>query len=517
MRQAIRTKSRQGQVSQTATFPAPVGGWNTRDPVSAMPPQDAIKLDNWFPTTTDCEIRGGTSAYSTGITGTVETLAKHTASDGTDQLFAVTTTDVYDCSSSGAASAESLAVTNARYQWLNMGDGTSSWLMMFNGVDKPKYYQGTTWTQVDSGTSPALTGITSTSAVAGCQFHGRLFLLEKDTLSFWYLPAGAVGGLAVEFDLSSFCTRGGYIEWVDTWTQDGGDGTDDYIVFMTSEGEAVIYTGTDPSTATKWARLGTFFLGKPLGRRAHIKFDGDLLAMTQGGVFNMSQGLKSGLTDEKVSMTDKIRDTFNRSARDVGTAFGWEVTHYPLRGCLIFNVPLSSASVQYVVNTTSWAWCRFTGWDAECFITYNDELYFGGSTVVTKAWTGVSDLGANIVAEGKTAFTSFGENTQLKRVTMYRPMLQTNGTLSYLTDIEVDFNDTTITGQASYTPTTGAVWGTSVWGTGLWQGGLSTVRQWSSPDVSTGYFFAGKLKIETKTTQVHWSSCDYVYERGGVI
>ena len=30
-------------------IPAPVGGWNARDSLDAMPPTDAIKLVNWIP------------------------------------------------------------------------------------------------------------------------------------------------------------------------------------------------------------------------------------------------------------------------------------------------------------------------------------------------------------------------------------------------------------------------------------------------------------------------------------
>lgn len=518
LRQPIRTKGRQRQVSVVETVPAPIGGWNARDSIATMPPEDAVDLENWFPTTTDCVIRSGQSDYATGITGTVETLAVHTAMDGTEQFFAVTDTDCYDVSSAGAASAQTWTdQDDGKYQWLNMGDGTSNWLIMMNGVDEPKYYNGSAWTEVDAVSTPAITGVTSTSLVSPCQYHGRLYALEKDSLSFWYFPAGAVGGAAVEFDLSNFANRGGYLMWAATWTFDAGDGMDDYIVFMTSEGEALVYTGTDPSTATKWVKIGTYFLGKPLGRRSFIQYGGDLLAITQEGVFNMSEGLKYAKIDERVAITDKIKNAFNTAARSVGTAFGWEATHYPLQNAILFNIPLSNQSEQYVVNTITGAWCKFKAWDAETFCIYNSELYYGGSTVVRKAWTGVSDDGANITAYGKTAFNNFGSASQNKRFPLFRPMLQVNGALSYLTDIEIDFNDTIMTGNASYTPITAGSWDSATWDNGLWQSGLQTIRRWSSPDASVGYYAAGKLKISTNTTQVHWVSNDYVREQGGIV
>lgn len=519
LRQALRTKGRQRQVSTVQSVPAPIGGWNTRDPLANMPAEDAVKLSNWFPTPGDCEIRGGSSVYSTGIVGDVETLAIHTAMDGTEQFFAVTDTDCYDVSSAGAASAQTWTdQDDGKYQWLNMGDGTSNWLIMMNGVDLPKYYDGTDWVEVAAtATSPVITGVTPTTLIAPCQYHGRLYALQKDTLSFWYAAAGAVGGAFTEFDLSSFANRGGYLMWAATWTFDAGDGMDDYIVFMTSEGEAIVYTGTDPGNSVEWARIGTYFLGKPLGRRSFVQYGGELLAITQEGVFNMAEGLKYALINERVAITDKIKDSFNQAARLVGSAFGWEATLYPLKNAILFNIPLTYRSEQYVINTITGAWCRFEGWDTNVMCIYNDELYFGGSTTVTKAWTGVSDLGNDIVAEGYTANNHFGEVSQSKKVEMFRSILQTNGALSYLTDIDVDFQSTTITGVASYTPSASSVWDTAKWDEGTWQGGSDTIRRWTSPDAGVGYYFSGKIKIATKSTEVHWVSNDYVIEQGGIL
>ena len=518
MRQPKRTKGRQRQVSTVESVPAPIGGWNARDPLANMDISEAITLQNWFPTTSDVEIRGGSTAYSTGITGDVETLAIHTAMDGTEQFFAVTDTDCYDVSSSGAGSAQTWTdQDDGKYQWLNMGDGTSNWLLMFNGSDLPKYYNGVAWVEVTGATTPAITGITTTTIVSGCQYHGRLFLLEKDSLSFWYLPAGVVGGAALEFNLASYATRGGYLMWAATWTFDAGDGIDDYIVFMTSEGEAIIYTGTDPSSAALWARIGTYYIGKPLGRRSFVQFGGDLIAIVQDGAFNMSEGLKYARINERVALTDKIKSAFNKAAQSYGTAFGWQAVNHSIKNALIFNIPISAGSQQYVVNTITGAWCNFTGWNTDVVCIYNDELYYGGTAIVQKAWVGRSDLGANIVSEAQQAFTNFEIDSQSKQMRMFRPMLLANGNLGYLSDLEVDFNPSFITGSATYSATSGGIWDTATWDNGSWQGGLQTIRQWQSPSVDVGYYFSGKIKIETNTVEVRWISSDYVFEQGGIV
>ena len=521
-RQPLRTKGERRQVSLTASVPAPVGGWNTRDSLAAMPVEDAVKLDNLFPTTVDVEIRGGQSDYAHTITGTVETLATYTGLDGVEQFFAVTDTDCYDISSSGAGSAETFTQhSDGKYQWLNMGDGSSEWLLMFNdaAADRPKYYNGSAWTSVTTTGSPQLTGIDPLKAVFGCTYHGRLLLLEKDTLNFWYLPAGVVGGLAVKFDLSPFANMGGYLMWAATWTFDAGDGMDDMIVFMTSEGQAIIYTGIDPASASLWSRVGTYFLGKPLGRRSYVQFAGDLLAVTQEGIFPMSEGIRMATINDRVAVSDKIKNTFNASARNYGSNFGWMVQHYPLKNAIIFNIPVNTTTgqVQYVMNTVTGAWCQFKAWPAQCWGIYNDEIYYGASTVVQKAWTGVSDVGNNIVAEGYMAWNNFGSSTQSKNIKLFRTMIQTNGNLDYLTDVDVDFKNRVITGVASYTPAAGGVWDTGKWDTATWTGSLDTILKWTSPDTHTGYYFSGKFKIETKSVDVHWVASDYVYETGGII
>lgn len=521
MRRPLRGKGQtpQSQTVSVQSLPAPVGGWNARDPLAAMDPRDAIYLINLFPTPTDVVLRGGNADYAT-FTGYGETLAVYNRMNGTNAFFVASDTDVYDISSGGAGSAQSLTVTDGKFQYLNFGDGTNNWLIMVNGADSPKYFDGTSWVQVTGATSPLLSGPTLSDLVHVCEYHGRLFFLEKDTLSFWYLAAGAAGGPLTEFDLSSFASKGGYLMWVDTWSFDGGDGPDDYICFMTSEGQAIVYKGVNPSSAATWARVGTFDLvGKPFGRRSHIKFEGDLIALTQNGAFPLSNALGKSAEDPTSAITDKINKAFAEAAINYGSNFGWEMTLYPLKTALIVNIPVSETTgqEQYVMNTITKAWCKFDSWDAQTFAVFNDELYFAGNGVVQKAWNGRDDDGSDIVGEGKCAFNYFGNMSQLKRVNLFRPMLQVNGDITFLTDFDVDFKEGTVSGLATYSTSTEAVWDTALWDSATWTAGLDIVRKWTSPDDNTGYCVAGKLKVNTQALEIHWVANDYVYETGGII
>jgi len=519
VRQAIRTKSPRAQIVDVFSSPAPIGGWNARDALANMPPTDAVKLCNWFPTASDVRIRGGREDYSTGITGLVKTLAVYNEMDGNSSMFAVSDTDVYDVSSSGTATAQLTTVTDGAFQHINFGTGTDNWLIMVNGVDKPLYWEGTTWLPVDSGTSPALTGLTSTEIVHVNEYKGRLIFLENDSLSFWYLPSGDAGGTLLEFDLSSFCNRGGYLMWSATWSFDAGDGPDDAIVFMTSEGEIIVYRGTDPSTASDWVLTGVYFVGKPLGRRSFVKYGGDLIAIVQDGAFPLSSALQSATVNPTFALTDKISPAFGEASKSYGENEGWEGTLYPTEDALIFNIPVieGGESKQYVMNTTTKAWCEFNSWNGSCFAEYNKELYYGYDSGVRKAWTGRSDSGSDIIALGKTAFSYFGNTSQQKRFNFFRPLLRVNGSITYYAGLDIDFTDNAITGTSTFTAPEAALWGTAIWGTALWSNALQVVRQWSSPNNNVGYSASGGIRVETSEHFVRWVSCDYVYERGGVL
>lgn len=517
MRSPVKVKNPRGQVSTVFSISAPTGGWNARDSIANMAANDAVKLINWFPTTTDCELRGGQTDHATGITGTVKTLAVYNQTTGLNKLYAVDDNDVWDASSSGAATAQSATVTNGKFQHINFGDGTNNWLIMVNGDDKPLYYDGSTWTSVDSGTTPALTGLTSTNIIHVNEYKGRIFFIEKNSLSFWYLAAGAAGGALTEFDLSSFCKEGGYLMWMATWSFDSGDGPDDAAVFMTSEGEVIVYRGTNPASASDWVLTGVYKIGKPLGRRSFLKYEGDLIAITQNGIYPLSAALQS--EDKRLALSDKIENAFNLAASSYGSNFGWDATYLPLKSAILFNIPLAEGGdhEQYVMNTITKAWCKFDSWNGECFAQFNNELYFGGSTVVQKAWNGTSDDGSEIIAIGKTAFNYFGQTSQQKRFTLFRPLLQTNGNISFLTGMDVDFSDNDITGLSEYSVISGATWDASNWDEGYWSSSLEIVRNWTSPTNNIGYAVSGNVKVNSDSLEVHWVANDYVYETGGII
>jgi len=517
MRKPVRNRAHaKQQVSNFVSQQAPVGGWNAIDPLSNMKPSEAVVLDNWFPKPGYCEIRGGSASHATGMTGIGKTLAVYNALNGTNKMFCATASGVYNVTAAGAVGASVAARTNGKHQHLQFGDGTNNYLIMVNGVDKPLYYDGTNWIAVDAASSPALTGITTTNLIGVAMFKGRLMFIAKNSLSFWYLAAGAAGGALTEFNLSGVAQMGGYLVAAETWTVDSGNGPDDRMVFITSNGEVIVYQGTNPSAAATWALVGTYQLGEPLGRQCTIKIGSDVVILSKNGAYPLTTILTATGLDFSKAVTYKIQSAFNEAALNYGANFGWKAISYPGQSAVLINIPVAEDGThyQYVLNTITNAWCRFIGWDAEDFGLLNGDLYYCQGTKVIKAWTGVSDQGGNVEAYAKTAFSYFSNRGQLKDFKMFRPVLAVNGTLSFLIDIDVDFEDSEIYGVASYSVTSSGSWDASNWDNAYWATGLQIIKNWNSPATYPGYAAAGKLKIATKALEIQWMSCDYMYESG---
>ena len=100
---------------------------------------------------------------------------------------------------------------------------------------------------------------------------------------------------------------------------------------------------------------------------------------------------------------------------------------------------------------------------------------------------------------------------------MFRPVLSVNGTVNFLTDIDVDFQDNPITGTATYAVIAGATWDVSNWDEAYWASGLEVVKNWTSPNEYQGYCASVKLKIMTNSLTIQWMAVDWVFEIGGIL
>jgi len=190
---------------------------------------------------------------------------------------------------------------------------------------------------------------------------------------------------------------------------------------------------------------------------------------------------------------------------------------YPAQNMVLLNVPIATGQQQqYVMNTITGAWCQFTGWGANCWELWQDDLYFGGSNVVCKAWNTNADNGQAITAEALPAFSYFGQQSQLKRFVMARPLLNANGIPGIVMGLSVDFDTSQPIGVPTYTASPAGIWDTSTWDHTQWGADFNIKRDWQHVS-GVGYAAALHMTVQASGITTRWVSTDYVMEDGGVL
>lgn len=93
--------------AKTASVPAPIGGWNTRDSLANMSPTDAVQMVNFFPTPTDVTMRKGWTQVSLLTTTTnVKTISSITYANIGTFVATLTTATAH-----GLATGDQVSIT----------------------------------------------------------------------------------------------------------------------------------------------------------------------------------------------------------------------------------------------------------------------------------------------------------------------------------------------------------------------------------------------------------------------
>ncbi|MGB0697736.1 MAG: hypothetical protein ACPGOY_18955 [Rhodospirillaceae bacterium] len=496
---------------RSASVPPPVGGWNARDALAEMPASDAVILENWFPGTDSVKLRRGYASHATGLGGAVESLVPYVDTNGNASLFAAAGGAIYDVTNPGSVGAAVVSgMTNNRWQCVQSSNiAATANLIMCNGQDTPRLYDGSTWS------TASITG--PSSPPIWCNVHQRrLWLGEQNSLNAYYLGFDAIAGTATPFYLGGIARMGGYIMAMGTWTRDGGDGADDVAVFLTSEGEAIVYQGTDP--ASNWSLIGVFRVGRPIGRRCMVKMGADLIMITEDGFVAATTLLALDRSQtEAVAISAKINDAVNQAVRLYGGNFGWEPFVYPKGTQMIFNVPKSGTEAdQYVFNTITRAACKFTNLPALCWGLRGDTAFFGdGAGTVWQFDVGDTDNGAAVIGDAVQAFSAFrspGQDKAFKRVeVVFKSVADPEAAVEINTDFEV----TTFTAVTTQQATGAALWDDTQWDVGLW-GDEQVWKGWRSV---RGHGRYGSLRLRSSTTvgRPEWLVTNWMFTTGGTL
>lgn len=462
--------------------PSPTGGWDAISPLSAMEPQYAASMVNWTPRTSWVDLRGGAVNWCKISNAAVNTLMTYrpSASSGAQRFFAVSGAQLWEVTDVSQPALLVTGLSSDKYQYVNFTPNLgSSYILAVNGADSGiRSFNGTAWAV------QSITGAGGAIFANIAIFKRRVWLVPPSSTICYFLGTDAITGAATAQDLGPFLSKGGYIMAIGTWTLDGGNGPDDYIVFYSSEGQAAIYKGTDPTNANAWQLIGVFDFPKPIGRRCMMRLGSDLLLITEQGIIPISQALPfDPSASRSVAITNRVQNAFSLAALEYKSNFGWQLCSFPQQNLILCNIPQTAGGnqVQYVQNAITGAWTQYNGWNGNCFETFEDSLYYGGNDGwVNIAFVGGVDLNEPILCDVKCAFNYLDEPGRLKNAGMLRPFLVADGTVNPTIQIDVDFEDSSPSAEVTTLDPFGGVWDEGIWDESIWSQGTVTITNWLS-------------------------------------
>ncbi len=319
-----------------------------------------------------------------------------------------------------------------------------------------------------AGSALAITGLATTELNFVWSHKRRLWFIENDSLSAWYLPIDSIAGTLEEFPINAVFRLGGRLLFGGTWSVDAGSGLDDLQIFVSTEGEVAVYSGVDP--ATDFALVGTYRIGKPLNKRGWFNTGADFLILTKDSVVPISEALqKDRVALQGAAISAPIETLWASAVARSDADFNYSVSMWPSRTVALIGIP---DAVALVVNTRTGGWADISGWDVQASCVYDDELYFGTeAAAVFKADTGGSDDGEAYTGYYVPKFQemqTLDDKIALHCRLLYRSKAQAEPRLTCFQNYELGEYPTS--GEISNSGS--SVWGVMVWGEFVW--GAST-------------------------------------------
>ena len=426
---AFRRQPIDGQYAQnlkTVTLPAPTRGIIMDENEAYMKPGGAIVSDNWMPTLRGVKLRGGCIRWSVLPETTPVISGFEYISGNIAKMFAGNAGKLYDVTANAAPTLVKSGQGSGNYAASQLANAEADWLIAVNDFgDFPLRYKGTTWVVLDPGLGAPADGASAITyppgtigVVAGrgltyvWKYRNRLFFIQGGSMNAWYLPLNAVGGQLALIPLSGAATKGGKLLFGASWSIDAGDGIDDKCVFVTDQGEVLVFTGSDPSSAANWKQEGRYMISPPMGMNAWVSVGGDLLIATVDGIVPISAAITKDAAQLELAMiTRSIRPMWLEEVL-AKRAWSWTIKKWDEYGGIFVTWPGGIAGKRYcgAINSATGAWARCVGWDATCFLRMRGDMFFGtqGGIIMQADRTGYDD-GVPYVATLVGGWETFGQ------------------------------------------------------------------------------------------------------------
>lgn len=502
----------------------PVRGWITNEPLAASQPGGAMVLENWFPTATSARLRGGSKKYATVSTGPVRRMFTY-KSGSQEKLFASDATKIFDISSitdpNTIPAAAVTGQTSGYYCTAQFGTAGGDFLSICNGTDTPKYFDGAAWA------NHAFTGIASPASLSFVwSFSSRLWYVEKNSMSAWYLPVDSINGALTRFSLAGLFQEGGYLLYGAKWSLDAGDGLDDKCLFISSTGEVAVYEGTDPSSVTTWRKVGVYKITPPLGPNAIMPAGGDLLIATEDGLVPISEAVNKDVAALSISAASRAIEKPWKKEVSRRNSLPWEIVKWPVMNMMVVSLPSPSTGVEpgcFVANLQTGAWTKYTGWDTRCLAVFGGRGYFGSNDgTVSLMETGGNDKGSSYVCTYVALPDHLGSPGSEKLFHAVRSVFTASVPFEAQVSASANYEISLPTPTASIADFLSAnEWDVAKWDVAKWDasGVFQVTSKWSAIGAS-GYVISPQVQVTCGVTPypyVELVASDALYETGGVM
>lgn len=514
----------------SVNLPAPIGGWNTRDPLSMMEPTDAIVMTNINPGTNNVSVRKGYKQFAYGVGEPNFALEYNNGS--LRQLIVASGSSVWSVDTSGATTLIGSGFLSDKWQAVNFRGR----LFMVNGQDVPQTWDGVTlsasgWTGVGLN-PPDLNNV--------IVFKRRLYFASNDSGSFWYAGLDNITGPLTEFPLNNLGMTGGYLKAMGAWSVDPGARMESTVVFCMNNGDTFVYGGYDPagSTPQEWSLIAQFKTGIPVSSRGLVNVNSELILMTNSGFIPLSKYVNSGETVVQIPyISDKIRPTVADVTAKYINNYGWQAVHYPNDNQIIFNIPVDPDAdqfEQYVYNILTGAWAKWENLHARTWVYFNNKMYFCGKSegglwnvspwyVTPWETSGLYEFGVafNDSTEPirgivRQAFNNFGEPGNLKHVRGIRCNLQLDPNFETKICLYADYKVEGTCTQIVDTTNFGTYWDVGVWDVSFWTGGQIILGNWGTLG-TYGHVISVELMTSTDQEPFNWYSTDMIVKKGQIL
>jgi hypothetical protein len=376
----------------------PLKGLNLYDNPFTMSPDYAVELVNFMPPTTTFSVRPG-KEYILTIEGQVKGLSSYIVGSSIDYgKYWYNMTIKY-----GRASLLITKVTDIKNQSSFIGIDLTNNSTLFLGTCENSDYNDDSalfrhtlfFTSGNNKSTMNLyhqqKGIKNFALMIGQDGHqeigniqnitifkNHLFLSSKESLNVYFIdtkyadildPINSAFWRAVEnifsphfgasFSLEGIVQKGGQIIKLTGISKSGADKINSYLVIITTEGEIVLYDGTDPTDTTgqKWIVAGRFEIPPPINRFCFVEMEGDLIVVTRNGlvslkrvIFGQSSQITENLEYRLLSLFSQYMFTLPSFSQFIS------LYYHPRNRLLMLNIPtqlpieFSQIVVSYIFN-----------------------------------------------------------------------------------------------------------------------------------------------------------------------